>query len=80
MTFWKAGLNMTIQFDLSIYSSKAVTQAVKDYESIADIQVEINDSVCSCHFSQSKYDLVMTSDEFSNYVLELSVSQENPNP
>lgn len=80
MTFWKAGFNMTILFDLDIYSIDAVRQAVKNYEFIASIDVQIKDPMCICHIAHTRYDLQTTCDEFSNYVLELTVSQENSQP
>lgn len=76
----KAGLNMMVQFDLEIYSFDAIQQASHDFASIATIEIDVNGPVCTCTISHSAYDQELTCDEFSNYVLELSVSQESPYP
>lgn len=80
MKFWKAGFNMTILFDLDIYSIDAVRQAVKDYASMASIDIQIKDPMCICHITHTRYDTQTTCDEFTNYVLDLTVSQENSQP
>ncbi len=67
---------MKIDFDKSIYSEKAVRQAINDYASIADIEMINTPERCVCSITRSDYPIEITRLEFSNYVLNLSVMSE----
>lgn len=67
---------MTIRFDKTLYSEKAVKQAIADYASLAVI-IMSNSPECSiCTIVRSEYPLETTALEFSNYVLNLTVMGE----
>lgn len=63
-----------IMFDLTLYSPKAIRGAVNDYQKIAKIETEFKDNHCICHVCSSLYDIELTEKEFSNYVLDKTVS------
>lgn len=67
---------MTIEFDKTIYSEKAVRQAIDSYASIADIEMINTQESCVCSINQSVYPIETTLLEFSNFVLNLSVMSE----
>ena len=67
---------MIVEFDKSIYSDRAVRQAVVDYLSIADIEITDSEKYYICLIKTSKYDMEITKLEFSNYVLNLSAMGE----
>ena len=69
-----------MEFDLSLYSKQAVLQAISDYKEIAVINWRIITDVFQCEFSQTKYDLETTMNEFGNYVLELSAAGRGEQP
>lgn len=64
-----------IKFDLLIYSSQAIQAAINDYRNIADIEAEFENDICICYIHSSVYDSELTKKEFSNYVLEKTVSR-----
>ena len=68
---------MTILFDKSIYTEKAVRQAIEDYKSIAKIELFCTSEHCDCSIISSEYPMKTTALEFSNYVLNLTVMSEN---
>lgn len=68
---------MTVQFDKSIYSEKAVKKAIEDYLPIAEIDMISTSQSCICSIIRSEYPMETTALEFSNYVLNLSVMSEN---
>lgn len=68
---------MTVQFDKSIYSEKAVRQAIEDYKSIAKIKLFCTSEYCNCSIIHSEYPMETTMLELSNYVLNLTVMSEN---
>lgn len=67
---------MKTEFDKRIYSEKAVRQAIKDYASIADIEMINTPERCVCSINRSALPIETTLLEFSNYVLNLSVMSE----
>ena len=67
---------MIIEFDKTIYSEKAVRQAINTYASIANIEMINTPERCVCSINQSIYPIETTLLEFSNYVLNLSVMSE----
>lgn len=67
---------MIIEFDKEIYPEKAVRQAIIDYASIADIGMSNTSEKCICSINRSVYPIEITLLEFSNYVLNLSVTSE----
>ena len=68
-----------ITFDLSLYSSQAIKQAISDYQNIAQIRSHQTDTGVECYLEKAKYDLKLTEMEFSNYVLCLTVSMSEGN-
>lgn len=67
---------MKVEFDKAIYSEKAIKQAILDYESIADIEMNNTPERYVCSIKRSDYPMETTMLEFSNYVLNLSVMSE----
>lgn len=67
---------MKTEFDKGIYSEKAIRQAIKDYASIADIEMINTPERCVCSINRSDLPIETTLLEFSNYVLNLSVMSE----
>ena len=67
---------MTIRFDKTLYSEKAVKQAIADYASLAVIIMTNSPECCVCTIVRSEYPLETTALEFSNYVLNLTVMGE----
>ena len=64
---------MIVEFDKTIYSEKAVRQAITDYAGFAEIELTITPAACVCSIVRSDYSMEETVLEFSNYVLNLSV-------
>ena len=62
-----------ISFDSSIYRKEAVRQACSDYRELADIRIieEPGSFLCDIRNPQADPDLI--SDEFCNYVLNLTI-------
>ena len=67
---------MTIRFDKSLYSEKAIRQAIADYTSLAEISMTSSPESCVCTIVRSDYPIETTALEFSNYVLNLTVMGE----
>lgn len=67
---------MIIQFDKSLYSEQAVKQAIDDYAPIAKIHISCTPEYYVCSIVQSNYPIETTVQEFSNYVLNLTVMSE----
>lgn len=67
---------MRIEFDKTIYSEKAVRQAINNYATIANIEMINTPESYVCSINQSVYPIETTLLEFSNYVLNLSVMSE----
>lgn len=65
---------MTVVFDATLYSKEAIQQAIKDYESIAQINLSIQPEQYICSIEKASFPEEQTSLEFSNYVLALTVS------
>ena len=64
---------MIVEFDKTIYSEKAVKQAIADYAGLAEIEMTSTPIACVCSVVRSDYPMEITVLEFSNYVLNLSV-------
>lgn len=60
-----------IEFDLAIYSENAILRALDDYRGICTIVISKTNCLLICEFSECKYDLKDTMDEFLNYVIDL---------
>ena len=63
-----------LEFDSVLYKKDAVKQAITDYQDLAEIHFQDFSSKYICEVSQTKYDLDETCLEFSNYVLELTIT------
>ena len=62
-----------ISFDSQIYRRSAIRQACSDYHDLADIQYTENGNQVLCEINNPQGDPELIADEFSNYVLNLTV-------
>lgn len=62
-----------ISFDSSIYLVSAVERACADFHNLADIRITLKGKLIFCEISNPRGDLALICDEFSNYVLNLTV-------
>lgn len=60
-----------VEFDLAIYSETALLKAIADYKEICTIRFNKADGYMICKFSDCRYELSVTINEFSNYVIDL---------
>ena len=65
---------MKIRFDTSIYSPAAIEKAIRDYQHIVSIKAKRSGKHIVCELSNCVYSEDVTQMEFSNYVLNLTVS------
>ena len=67
---------MNICFDLDLYSEEAVSKAIKDYQDIAVITTRKEGEQMECVFRScaDQFPEQLVIHEFSNYVLNLTVS------
>lgn len=63
-----------IEFDLDLYSEKAIHQAIKDYKGVAQIIANKDENIIRCYIKGAKYDYFETCHEFDNYVLGMSIT------
>lgn len=64
-----------IYFDLTIYDYNAILQALEQYTHLARITLHRDGMQCYCEFLDCHYNPVLTIDEFSNFILELTVQK-----
>ncbi len=62
-----------IAFDLQIYSPKAIQEAIREYHELARIDVVKECGQWICIIKDTVLDFEQTCQEFSNYVLGLTV-------
>ena len=62
-----------ISFDKSIYLKDAVIRACTDYMELANIKIKEQDGRIFCEMKNAKANPELITDEFSNYVLNLTV-------
>lgn len=68
---------MEVIYSHQIYTSEVLLLAIKDYREYA--KIEISESTLSCsklRFSECKYGLFETVQEFNNYLIELLNASE----
>lgn len=65
---------MIVTFDKKIYKEQAIRTAILDYQQIAEILLKVRPLNFECKIVQSVYPIDITALEFSNYVLNQSVS------
>ncbi len=65
---------MIVTFDKMIYKEQAIRTAIHDYQQIAEILLSVGPFCFECRIVQSIYPIDITALEFSNYVLNQSVS------
>ena len=65
---------MKLRFDTSIYLPTAIDKAILDYQQIASIKAIRSGNHIVCELSGCVYPEDITQMEFSNYVLNLTVS------
>jgi len=66
-------MSKTVIFDLDFYKSSAIEQAISDYTDLAKIDINNDCHYYTCCLSGCTYDETLTAKEFSNYVLQLSL-------
>ena len=62
-----------ISFDKQIYCNAAVIQACEDYRQLADIRYFENKTQILCEINNPQADPELITNEFCNYVLNLTV-------
>lgn len=65
---------MIVHFDQTIYKEQAVAMAIRDYQQVAEILLKVKPFCFECNIVHSIYPIDITALEFSNYVLNQTVS------
>ncbi len=69
--------NADLYFDKDIYSIKAIKVAISDFQSIAKISYTEKEEYCICTMQSDRLPITTLKNEFSNYVLEMTVKIGN---
>ncbi len=64
-------MNNTLNLSKEIYTQSKIEKAIKDYQSLCEIELEENVKYFSCIFNNCKYSMDLTINEFENYVIDL---------
>lgn len=62
-----------IAYDKSLYSRQAIERAIEDYREIAHIFLTENKEEYLCEFREAQGEIELIQNEFSNYVLNLTI-------
>ena len=54
-----------------IYSEKAITETIRAFSHLAEIELNDSDDYYICRFRQCRYESTLTMDEFGNYLIDL---------
>ena len=65
---------MEMKINRSIYSDETIQKAVRDYQDIASITIDVQDKYVLLSFVKCKYDEERTIREFENYLIGLENS------
>ncbi len=69
----------SICFDKEIYRQEAIIKAIADFKEVTDLSYADEERLCICTFRNSQVPIDTLMNEFSNYVLDITVKMGNNN-